>query len=50
MVLNEIDSCIVNKMLIIMHFINSPYNFSIQNCPQNSDRVQFWFQPPKRVL
>ena len=34
----------------IIHFINSPYNFSIQNCPQNSDRLQFWFQSTKCVL
>ena len=31
----------------IIHFINSQYNFSIQNCPQNSDRVQLRFQSPK---
>ena len=35
---------------IIIHFINSPYNFSIQNCPQNSDRVQFGFQSPERCI
>ena len=28
--------------LIIIHLTNSPYNFSIQNWPQNIDRVQFW--------
>ena len=30
--------------------INSPYNFSIQNCLQNSDRVQLRFQSPKRCI
>ena len=35
---------------IIIHFMNSPYNFSIQNCPQNSDRVQLRFQSPKRCI
>ena len=30
-----------------MHIITSPYNFSIQNCPQNSDRVQLRIQSPK---
>ena len=36
--------------VIIIHFINSQYNFSIQNCPQNSDRVQLRFQSPKRCI
>ena len=34
----------------IIHFINSQYNFSIQNCPQNSDRVQLRFQSPERCI
>ena len=34
----------------IIHFINSQYNFFIQNCPQNSDRVQLRFQSPKRCI
>ena len=29
---------------------NSPYNSSIQNCPQNSDRVQLRFQFPERYI
>ena len=33
-----------------MHIINSPYNFSIQNCPQNNDRVQLRFQSPERCI
>ena len=35
---------------IVIHIINSPYNFSIQNCPQNSDRVHLGFQSPKRCI
>ena len=35
---------------LIMHFINSPYNFSTQSCPQNSDRVQLRIQSPKRCI
>ena len=37
-------------MVIIIHIINSPYNFSIQNCPQSSDRVQLGFQSPKGCI
>ena len=33
--------------VLIIHFINSQYNFSIQNCSQNSDRVQLRFQSPE---
>ena len=35
---------------VILHIINSPYNFCIQNFLQNSDRVQFRFQPPERCI
>ena len=35
---------------VIIHFINSQYNFSIQNCPQNSDIVQLRFQSPKLCI
>ena len=30
-----------------MHIFNSTYYLSIQNCPQNSDGVQFRFQSPE---
>ena len=33
-----------------MHIISYSYNFSIQNCPKNSDRVQFRFQSPQRCI
>ena len=35
---------------VIIHFINSPYNFFMPSCPQNSDRVQFLFQFPERCV
>ena len=35
---------------VIVHIINSPYNFSIPNCPQSSDRVQLRFQSPERYI
>ena len=38
------DHSSTSVLSIIIHIINSPYNFSIQNYPQNSDRVQFGFQ------
>ena len=34
----------------MIHIINSPHNFSIQNCPLNRDRVQFRFQFPERCI
>ena len=33
-----------------IHVINSACNFSIQNCTQNSDRVQFRTRSPKRYI
>ena len=33
-----------------MHLINSPYNLSIQNRPQNSDRVQFRLKSLQRCI
>ena len=33
---------------IIIQIVNSPYNFSIQNFLQNSDRVQLQFQSPEK--
>ena len=36
-----------HQAFIIIHLIKSPYNFSMQNCSENSDRVQFWFQSPQ---
>ena len=36
--------------LIIIHIINSPHNFSVQNRPQNSDRVRLRFQSPRRCI
>ena len=38
------------QISFIIHTVNSPYNSSIQNCPQNSDRVQLQFQSPKRCI
>ena len=38
------------QSIIIIYISNSPYNFSVQNCPQNSDRVQFRFQSPERCI
>ena len=34
----------------IIYITNSPYNFSIQNRPQNSDRVQLQLQSPRRCI
>ena len=42
------DGAFQNKLII--HIVDSPYNFSIQNCPQNSDRAQVRFQSPKRCI
>ena len=39
-----------NLKTIIIHIVNSPYNFSIRNCPQYSDRVLLRFQSPKRCI
>ena len=36
--------------IIMIHIIKSPYNFSIQNRPKNSDRVQLRFQSPRRYI
>ena len=36
--------------IIIIHIINSPYNFSIQSRLQNSDRVQFRFHSPEQCI
>ena len=44
---------IISKSLskhLIIHIINSPFNFSIQNSPQNSDKVQFWFESAERCI
>ena len=35
---------------IRIHIINSQYNFSMQNCHENSDRVQIRFQSHKRCI
>ena len=40
----------VGKNSIIVHIMNSPYNYSIQNCSESSDRVQFRFQSPKQYI
>ena len=44
-----LSSKLENLMTLIIH-INSPYNFSIPNCPQNGDRVQFLFQSPEQCI
>ena len=41
---------ILPQNIVIIHFINSPYDFSIQNCPKRRDRVQLRFQSPKRFV
>ena len=41
---------IMDRLIFIMHIINSPYNFSIQNYLQNSYRVKLGFQSPKRHI
>ena len=46
----SIDSLIALYILFILHLINSPYNFLIQKCPQNSNRVQFRFRFFKRRI
>ena len=44
------NGLIITLKSIIIHIINSPYNFSMQNCPQNSDRVQLRFQSPEKCI
>ena len=46
----ELIPNIIHKIGIILHIVNHPYNFSIQNCPQISDRVQLRFQSPKQCI
>ena len=41
---------IAEQKQVVIHIINSPYDFSIQTCPQNSDRVQFRFWSPERCI
>ena len=54
---HQVDYCrflgILPQKRFIIHIINPPphthtHNFSIQNCLQNSDIVQFRFQSPER--
>ena len=47
---SDLSKWIQSLNSIIMHLINSRYNFSTQNSPQHSDRVQFQFQSPKSSL
>ena len=46
----DIQDFIVDLKMIIIHVSNSPYDFTKQNCPQNSDRVQFQFKSPERCI
>ena len=45
-----LQSKITHKMYFTTHLINSRYNFSVQNCYQNSDRVQLRSQSPERCI
>ena len=40
----------IRQKQFMIHIIKSPYNFSTQNCPHNSDIVQFRVQSPERCM
>ena len=44
------DSTVVIHNALVIYIINSPYNLSLQNCPQYSDRVQFRFLSPELCI